>query len=65
MWHAAALLLMAILVAGCGGEEEGGTAEFRQSFERPTVAPAPSKPEKTLDKDLSPRERKALQKNQG
>jgi len=50
------------VLAGCGGGDEGGTAEFRQSFEQPAVA-QPVRKEKPMPyKQLSPRERKALKK---
>lgn len=53
------------LAVGCGGADEGGTKDFRQTFERSaTEAPAPKeKPDTSkASKDLSPRERRALNK---
>lgn len=50
------------LLVGCGGEEEGGTADFRQKFEQPTVAQPVPKEKPTPYKDMSPREKRAFKK---
>ncbi|WP_406695006.1 hypothetical protein V5E97_28595 [Singulisphaera sp. Ch08] len=54
------LLVVGGLFIGCSKEEEGGTAEFRQKFEQPAVAPPTPKEKPTPYKDMSPREKKAL-----
>lgn len=56
------LLVAGGLVLGCNNAEEGGTAEYRQKFEKPSVAPPPPKDKPTPYKDMSPREKKAMKK---
>ncbi|SIO58505.1 hypothetical protein SAMN05444166_5704 [Singulisphaera sp. GP187] len=56
------LLVVGGIFIGCGNAEEGGTAEFRQKFEQPAVAPPVPKEKPTPYKDMSPREKKALKK---
>jgi hypothetical protein len=63
------LLAAGGLSAGCGGASDGGDSNYSQVFEKPE-GPAPKlklKPVKPLsikDKDLSPRERRELEKSQ-
>lgn len=56
------LLVVGGLFLGCSDGEEGGTAEYRQKFEQPAVAPRVPKEKPTPYKDLSPREKRALKK---
>ena len=56
------LLVVGGLFLGCGKAEEGGTAEFRQKFDQPAVAPPVPKEKPTPYKHMSPREKKALKK---
>ncbi|AGA27630.1 hypothetical protein [Singulisphaera acidiphila] len=56
------LLVVGGLFLGCSSAEEGGTAEFRQKFEQPAVAPPVLKEKPMPYKDMSPREKKLLKK---
>jgi hypothetical protein len=48
------------LIAGCGGG--GGESEAPREFEKPAVQPPPVKEKPIPVKELSPRERRALDK---
>lgn len=66
-WHemrrGTCLFVVGTLFLGCSKEEEGGTADFRQKFDQPTVAPPVPKEKAAPYKSLSPREKKALKKD--